>query len=157
MPKATWRLRSTRRSLPPLPIEPFVAAGLSAWRSDPISPAIIESEIGPDGEILKSPVFRKAKDRDWSGVFDVQFSGDLVKLKLSQEACRREVYTPRRSSRHIASLRFWEPLRIILNGKADWPSGRYYYLQDYHVVLCNDLTPASFSPIRAFDLQADLI
>lgn len=59
MPKATWRLRPTRRSLPSIPIEPHVAACLSAWRSDPISPAIIEYEIGPDGAALKSPVLRK--------------------------------------------------------------------------------------------------
>jgi hypothetical protein len=157
MPKATWRLRSTRRSLLPLPLEPLVAAGLSAWQSDPVSPAIIESEIESDGAILKSPVLRKANDRDWSGVFGIQFSGEIVKLKLSQEACRREVYTPRRSSRHIANLRFWEPLRIILNGKADWSSGRYYYLLDYHVILCNALTLESLSPLQTFDLQADLI
>ncbi len=157
MPKATWRLRSTRRTLAPLSIESVVAAGLGAWRLDPLSRAIVESEIGPDGALLKPPVVRKAKDRDWSGAFDLQFSGDLVKLKVSQEACRREVYTPRRSSRHIATLRFWEPLRIVLNGKADWSSGRYYYLQDYHVVLCNGSMPTSLSPIRTFDLQADLI
>lgn len=46
---------------------------------------------------------------------------------------------------------------MIINGKADWYSDRYYYLQDYHVVLCAAPRGESVLPVRMFDFQADLI
>ena len=100
---------------------------------------------------------RGLKHQDAAGIFDLVTTNDQVKLRLSQEACRREVYTPRRSPQYIATLRTWEPIRVIINGKADWHSDRYYYLQDYHVVLCDGPRGESLLPQRTFDFQADLI
>jgi hypothetical protein len=157
VPKHIWRLPSTRRALQPLSLEPLVARALEAWEPGLVSPAIVEHDISEiDGTASRVPVARMAQRDDWAGVFHLSFSEEQVKLKLSHEACRREVISPRRSSQHIAELRLWKPIRVILNGKADWPSGRYYYVRDYHVVLCAEVRPESLGEVQIVDFQADL-
>jgi hypothetical protein len=131
---------------------------LQVWTRTSVSPVIIESDLAQGGTELSTAVPRNAKETDWAGVFELRTTGKEIKLRLSQEACSREVHTPRRSSQYVATLQPWEPIRLILNGKADWPSGRLYYLQDYHVVLCGaDSCPENLPPVRTFDFQADLI
>ena len=91
----------------------------------------------------------------------MQFIDRGVKLRMQEEACRKELNTPPRSSQHLATLAFWKPMRVLLNGKSDWHEGvRFYVLQDYHIVLCNDSDDSQrklFSSVQFFDLQADLI
>jgi hypothetical protein len=158
MPKSIWRLPATRRTLPPLAeLRSLVDTSLDGWTAEGKAAALIESEISEDGLEVKSRGLRPVKHQDSAGVFDLTTTDDQVKLRLSQEACRREVYTPRRSPQYLTTLRPWEPIRVILNGKADWHSDRYYYLQDYHVILCHAARGESLLPVRIFDFQADLI
>lgn len=113
--------------------------------------------MAPDGSDVTKPVSRKLKEHDSAGVFNFVISGHDVKLRLNQEACGREVYVPRRPSQFLAVLKPWEAIRVILNGKADGHSDRYYYLQDYYVILCDPARTHESIPVRTFDLQADLI
>jgi hypothetical protein len=161
IPKEQWRLPSARRTLDPITVEPLFLRALREWRSNPICPAIVESDVSLDGGKIHNPVIRTAKQNDCTGVFLVQFVEHGVKLRTQEEACRKELNTPRRASRHLATLAFWKPVRVLLNGKIDWHEGvRFYLLQDYHIVLCNDSVDSKrklFSSIQFFDLQADLI
>ena len=157
LPKAAWRLQSTRRTLEALDLEPLLAQALRTWDEGSPSPAIIEWEVAPDGTAQGRPSLREADSSDEAGVFELEFVSEGVKLRLSQEACHREVYMPRRPSRHIATLGPWETVRVVLNGKADWPSGRFYYVQDYHVVVCDNRSPERLRTERLLDLQEDLI
>jgi hypothetical protein len=158
LPKSIWRLPSTRRTLPPLTrLQSLLETALHEWAAEDKSPALIEGEISEDGLSVTPRRPRGLKHQDSAGVFDLVTTNDQVKLRLSQEACRREVYTPRRSPQYIATLRMWEPIRVIINGKADWHSDRYYYLQDYHVILCDRPRGESLLAVRTFDFQADLI
>jgi hypothetical protein len=116
-------------------LEPLLETALDVSASAQTSANLIESEATSDGSEVRTRVSRELKNDDSAGVFELSTNAGTVKLRLSQEACRREVYTPRRSSQFLAALQPWEPIRVVLNGKADWPSGRYYYLQDYYVIL----------------------
>jgi hypothetical protein len=160
IPKAKWRLPSTRRTLDHVAVEPLFLRALKEWRSNPISPAIVESEVSLDGGEIQDPVIRTAKPTDYSGVFLVQFVDRGVKVRVQEEACRKELHTPSRSSQHLATLAFWKPMRILLNGRVGWSTGSFYLLQDYHIVLCDDSDDSKqslFSEMQLFDLQADLI
>ncbi len=156
IPKAVWRLPATRRTLPPLHLEPLLkGCDLRVSGNGPAE--LIEWEVAADGSEIQTRAQRPLKENDSAGVFDLVFNGGKVKLRLSQEACRREMYTPRRPSQYLTVLDPGEPVRVILNGKADWPSGRYYYLQDYHVILFAGASQRQLLPVRNFDFQADLI
>jgi len=157
MPKAVWRVPSTCRTLPPLALRPLVSSVLADSPSDNTSANLIESEVAQDASGIERHLSRRLKEHDSVGVFDISIAGDTVKVRLSQEACRREVYTPRRASQFLTALTPWEPIRVILNGRADWSSGRYYYLQDYHAILCGPMRSYDLLPVRTFDFQADLI
>jgi hypothetical protein len=158
MPKDIWRLPSTHRTLPPLiSLESLLDAALLVRTPQDGSPALIESQVAEDGIQVKTEVVRTLKDNDSAGIFDLRITGQKVTLRLSQEACRREVYTPRRSSQFLTDLKPWAPVRVILNGKADWSSGRSYYLQDYHVILCDLPRPDGPFAVRTINLQADLL
>ena len=158
MPKDVWRLPSTRRSLLTLTLsESLLDAVLLAWTPQDDSRTLIQSDVAEDGIKVKTEAMRTLKDEDSAGIFDLRTTGQKVKLRLSQEACRREVYAPRRSSQFLTDLKPWEPIRVILNGKADWHSGRQYYLQDYHVILCDMPRPDGPLLVRTFDFQADLV
>ena len=156
MPKDIWRLAVTRRTLPPLDYGPLILQALQTWPEGGASPVMIEAHVVRDGGALEAAVLRAAKSHDCAAIFELNFSDDRAKLRLSEQACAREVHTPRRRSRQLATLRLWEPVRVVLNGKADWPSGRLYYLLDYHVVLCSR-GPCALLPARTYDLQADLV
>src|SRR5262249_27241709 len=130
--KSIWRLPSTRRMLPPITqLQPLVDKALHVWTVKHASMVLIEGEISEDGSDVRTRVPRLLKPYDSAGVFDLSATDEKVKLRISQEGCRREVHTPRRSSQYLATLRPWEPIRVILNGKADWHSDRYYYLLDH--------------------------
>ena len=156
IPKQVWREAATRRTPPPLVLDPLVEQALSAW-TPAGEAALIEADVQPGGGGLRGLAVRAAREEDASGVFTLSFAGDNIRLRLSQKACRREVCVPRRSSRHLAILELWQPLRLILNGKADWPGGRFYFVQDYHVLLCDPTPPDCLPEVRTFDLQADLL
>lgn len=155
-PKAVWRAPTTRRTFAPLALPPLVSAALRAWEANFVERGIVEGEADGDGSLLHPPSARTAQERDYAGVFDLAFSQDGVKVRLSQEACVRALRSPRRRSAHLATLRAGEGLRIVLNGKADWPSGRFYYLRDYHLVFCDGLTGSDCPVLRTMDLQANL-
>ncbi|QOY88348.1 hypothetical protein [Paludibaculum fermentans] len=87
----------------------------------------------------------------------LDFSGTGLNVRLSQEACLQALPSPKRASRHLATLQDGATVRIVLNGKADWPSGRYYYLQDYHVIFRCGAAETGFEEPRTIDLQADLV
>jgi len=157
MTKDLWRVSSTCRTLQPLTLEPLVSAALSDTTCEAPPANLIEYEVSADSSAIQSRISRRLKEHDSAGVFDLAIAGEAVRMRLSQEACRREVYTPRRSSQFLASLKPWEPIRVILNGKADWSSGRFYYLQDYHVILCSPVGSYVLLTVRTFDFQADLI
>jgi hypothetical protein len=157
MPKDIWRLPETCRTLPGLALELLLRDVLHSRRSENTPPTLVEADIAVDGRRVETQRSRTLKDSDSVGVFDLRIADGRVRLRLSEEACRREVYTPRRSSQFLVALQPWEPIRVILNGKADWPSGRYYYLQDYFVLLCDPPLHDALLPVRTFDLQADLI
>ena len=157
MPKAVWRKPSTCRTLPPVVLEPLIDSALQNSQAQHTPANLIESEVAADGSRITNRISRKLKESDWAGVFDFTVAGQDVKIRLSQEACGREVYTPRRSSQFLAVLKPWEPIRVILNGKADWHSDRYYYLQDYYVILCGPVRAEVLLSVRTFDLQADLL
>lgn len=138
---------------------PLVRSALSTWRSNPVSPALIQTEVSLDGGEARPPVVRKAKPADHSGVLRVRFVDEGVKLRIDEEACRSQLQKPRRPSQHLATLEFWNPVRVLLNGKYDSTAGRFYVLQDYHIVLCDDSDSAEqklSSAMQFFDLQADL-
>ena len=158
MPKHLWRQPSTCRTLLPILLEPIVGQALQGRTSHhPTGYGVVEAELSIDGDHLEKRTERTGRiKKDWSGVFNVITVCGQVKLSLSQEACHREVYTPRRSTQHLATLKPWEPIRALLNGKADWSSGRYFYLQDYHVLLCRGEQPSQLSATRTYDFQADL-
>jgi hypothetical protein len=159
MRKEEWRLPSTRRTLDPIKVESPVSWALRAWRSNPVSPAIIETEISLDGGEIQTPTIRTANQIIHSGVFRVQLVDGGAKIRILEEACRTALNIPRRPSQHLDTLAFWKPMRVLLNGKYDAYSGRYYLLKDYHVVLCDDSATAEqklSSSIQFFDLQADL-
>jgi hypothetical protein len=118
---------------------------------------VIESEVSVDGTAILSLLSRGLTEHDSAGVFDFAVTDDAVRVRLSEEACRMAVYTPRRSSQFLAALKPWEPIRVVLKRKADWSSGRYYYLLDYHLVLCDAALSFALLPVRIFDYQADLI
>jgi len=157
IPKAVWRVPSTCRTLTPLTLEPLVCAALEDTTCESAQASLIEEEVVADGSATQGRVSRRLKEHDSAAVFDLAVADDSVKMRLNQEACRREVYTPRRSSQFLAVLKPWEPIRVVLNGKADWPSGRIYYVQDYHVILCGPARSCVLLPVRTFDLQADLV
>ena len=117
---------------------------------------MVSCDLEAEPLALKSVTVSKLKARHRNGALEVHTLDSAFKLKLNGEACQHQVYTPRRNSRHLAALAFWKPIRVLLNGKADWSSGRYYYLQDYHVVLCNESMPSSLPAPELMDLQADL-
>lgn len=157
MPKAVWRKPSTCRTLPPLALQPLIDWALQDPQPQNTPANLIESEVAADGSSITNRVSRKLKEDDSAGVFDFAIAGQDVRIRLSEEACLREVYAPRRSSQFLTVLKPWGPIRVILNGKADWHSHRYYYLQDYYVVLCDSVRTHESLPVRTFDLQADLI
>ena len=156
MPKQVWRLPSTRRTLDPISIDPLVARAWQQALKEPALPVTIVADIEGDPPAIKSTAIRKTKPRDRSGALEVHVSGQVVKLKLNGEACRQQVYTPRRNTQHLGTLQLWEPVRVKLNGKADWSSGRFYYLQDYYVVICGQSLPGKLPTPRLMNLEADL-
>lgn len=155
-PKAVWRAPTTRRTFAPLALAPLVSAAFRVWEANFVERGIVECEADGDGSLLHPPSARTARELDYAGVFDLAFSQDCVKVRLSREACARALPSPSRRSTHLATLRAGEGLRIILNGKADWPSGRFYYLRDYYLVFCDGLTGSECPELRTMDLQADL-
>ena len=118
--------------------------------------AIVELEINLDGVESRPVTIRKARATDASGVFELQFSEGSVRVKLVREAFNRH-FIPRRRSQYLTVLALGEPVRVLLNGRAGWHSGTFYYLHDYHLVLCDDLEGEISLPMRQFDLQADLL
>ncbi len=157
IPKSIWRLSATPRTLCPLPVDRLI---LDCWQE--YSPglleqnAFIELQLTATGERVGPPGVRTVKQRDWVRLFDFEFETEEVKVVLKEEGCRKEVYTPRRTTRQIAQLKAWKPVRVLLNGKADWHDGRFYYLQDYHLVLCSGPAPSSLPEVRLIDLQEDI-
>jgi hypothetical protein len=102
IPKDVWRLPSTRRTLPALTLlESLLNTPLLFWTAENVSPTLIESDIAEDGAELKTRIVRTLRRR-LSGHIRFEITGRKVKLKISEEACRREVYTPRRSSQFLA-------------------------------------------------------
>lgn len=157
MPKAVWRTPSTRRTLAGFQIDSFLTSAWRQWMDQAISPAMVSCDLEAEPLALKSVTVRKLKPRDYSGALEIHLADSVFKLRLNAEGCRRQVYTPRRNSKHLAPLTFWKPIRVLLNGRAGWYSGQFYYLQDYHVVLCNESMPSSLPAPDLIDLQADLI
>lgn len=159
LPKHVWRHPATRRTLDPLDIAPLVQQALPG---QPTASAlegnvIVDAEISQDcTHLVKLSARTSRTQREFQGALALTFTDGRVKLALNSEACRREVYTPRRQSRHLGALETWAPVRVILNGKAGWSSGRFYYLQDYHVILCDGPQPPTLRTARTFDLQEDL-
>ncbi|MBL8235071.1 MAG: hypothetical protein JNL98_41600 [Bryobacterales bacterium] len=139
-------------------IAPLVEQALSPQTAPaPEGNVIVDAEISQDCTHLAKLFARTATTaREFQGALALTFNDGRVKLALNSEACRRELFTPRRPSQHLGTLKPWEPVRVILNGKADWSSGRFYYLQDYHVILCDGPQPQTLPVARTFDLQAHL-
>ena len=113
MPKHLWRQPSTCRTLLPILLDPIVGQALQCRTSHhPTGYGVVEAELSIDGDHLEKRTERTGRvKKDWSGVFNVTTVGCQVKLSLSQEACHREVYTPRRSTQYLATLKPWEPTR----------------------------------------------
>jgi hypothetical protein len=134
---------------------------LGEWRSNPVSPALIEAEVSLDGKI-RTPAVRIASQVDHSGVFLLQFVDRGVKVRMTEEGCREQLSTPRRPSRHLTTLAFWKPIRVLLNGRRQegYEDLQLYLLQEYHLVLCDgshDSQHKLSSSMQLFDLQADLL
>lgn len=131
MPKSVWRAVDTLRTFTPSNIFPFVA---SAWKTsnDQDSPFLIESDMDVSHRPRKTAV-RKANKIKYSGVFRLQID-DRLKVHLDTQACKRELHAPERLSRHLATLRPWHTLRVLLNGNADWHSESYFFVREYHVL-----------------------
>lgn len=150
MRKQVWRRPETRRTLAPRDPGGAFRAAYETWLATSHSPAIVESD-------WETPQARPAKAVDHTGVFEVRFEEGLARIRLLEEACRLAVHTPRRPTQHIASLRPWQVVRVVLNGKADWSSGRFYYLLDSYLTLCDAAAPLGWQAgIHTIDLQADL-
>src|SRR5580704_6924557 len=95
IPKDVWRMPSTRRTLPALTsLESLLSTALLFWTAENVSPTLIESDIAEDGVEVKTGVVRTLKDDDSAGIFGLRITGQGMKLRLSEEACRRELYTP---------------------------------------------------------------
>lgn len=156
MPKPVWRDPATRRTLSPIEIESHVLTGWRAWRGRPRQAGLVELELSLDGSTIEECSARAAQPHDFSGVFDFDFDAEEVAVELKEEACRRELGVPTRVTRRIAILRPWRPVRVLLNGKADYHTQRWYYLREYHLVLCQPPVPESALEVRFVDLQEDL-
>lgn len=154
MSKSQWRSSSTRRTLDPIAIEDFVSSAFAEWQSNPISPAIVESQIKSDDQLDCLPV-RKAEQTESSGVFLLQFVAGGVRLRISEEGCRKECCRPRQLSQYLTTLEPWKPVRVLLNGKGHTWDDPYYVLQDYHLVLCDNTERKKHAP-QLFDLQINL-
>lgn len=159
--KSRWRLPSTRRTLDPIAAEPLIFRALREWRSNRVSPALIEAKLSLDGKI-QTPAIRIANQVDRSGVFLLQFVDHGVKVRVTEEGCQEELGTPRRPSRHLTTLAFWKPMRILLNGRRQEGHDdlQLYLLQEYHLVLCDGSDNSQrklSSSMQFFDLQADLL
>jgi hypothetical protein len=158
LPKHEWRLPTTRRTLDSLPMAPLLAHALPVWTRGAPPRAIVEVPIAMDGQPTAIAEVRRADPKGHAVVFDLEWTSGEVNLHLNREACAREVHAPSRESRHLLTLRPWRPMRVLLNGRADFREVRYYFLQDYHVLLCDRSAPPDPMPAaRTFDLQADLI
>ncbi|MGJ5818924.1 hypothetical protein [Paludibaculum fermentans] len=138
-------------------MERWVGTVIHGWAASPIERAIVECDVDLDGALLKPPAIRAARDLDCAGVFGFGFTKDSLKVRLDQEACQRMLPSPKRRSRHLANLSQGTAIRVVLNGKADWPSGRYYYLLDFHVIFHGAAATEGIDMRRTFDLQADLL
>src|SRR5260370_34735963 len=114
MPKAVWRSPSPRRTLSPLILEPLVETALNVSPSEQTSTHLIESEVTSDGSEVKTRLSRELKNDDSAGVFELAATAETVRLRLSQEACRRELYTPPLSSPFLAALLPSTPTRAVL-------------------------------------------
>ena len=154
MSKSEWRSSSTRRTLDPIAIDPFVSRAFAEWQSNPISPAIVESQIKSDDQLDGLQV-RKAEQTECSGVFLLQFVAGGVRLRISEEGCHRERCRPRQLSQYLTTLEPWKPVRVLLNGKGNTWDDPYYLMQDYHMVLCDD-TERKEHATQLFDLQINL-
>lgn len=154
IPKNVWREPGTTRTFHALHIEEYVAAAWMTWMADKTKPAVIQSqidEVNGQGQIE----IRRTNPIEHSGVFRLYFSDDTVKVRLAPEACRNELHVPGRRDIHIARLQPWQPIRVLLNGKGDWHSDRYYFLQEYYLVLARDEMPVPLPALQTVDLQMD--
>lgn len=90
----------------------------------------------------------------------LEFSSDAqerINVTLLAEPCAHRLGIPGRASCRIASLKPWDPIRIVLNGRAAYDSGQLYTLEDYHLTLCCEPMPQRMPDLRVMDLQADLL
>jgi hypothetical protein len=117
----------------------------------------VEGKVSGEPPLLDVVTIRKADHVQSSGAFIFQIEDDKLRVKLSKEACLREVGWPERSTRSLATLGYWEPMRVILNGRNDyWKGDRYYRVQDSFIVFVNQPLPTRLAPLRTVDRQAHL-
>jgi len=160
IPKQTWRDPSCIRTLAPLDCGPTIS---HAWKSHQIEitgQCTIAIDLHPDGSPSHAPAIQPVRGSHpvFIGVFAVSFvSPEDAKITLREEECARILGVPRRPTRHIARLRPWKPVRILLNGRSANNSGQYYQIREYHFTLCTGSAPERIEPAQFLDLQADLI
>ena len=154
IPKTVWRLPATRRTLDPFPLAPLLRLLLP--QTIPPQSTLLTAELTPDATGITHQQTRPLKPIDHTAVFRLTQAQNTMKVALDSEACRLRLHHPHRPSRHLANFEPYRPLRVLLNGRADWSSGRYYYLRDYHLILFPGPQPTELPPLTTIDLQADL-
>jgi hypothetical protein len=154
IPKAVWRLPATRRTLDSFSLAPLLRQ--LPIHTIPLQPTLLTAELTPEATEITHQQTRPLKPIDHTGVFRLTQAQNTVKVALYAEACRLRLHLPHRPSRHLANLEPNQPRRVLLNGRADWSSGRYYYLRDDHLILFHGPQPTELPPATTIDLQADL-
>jgi len=153
IPKALWRQRDTRRTFDAFPLAAIVNNQLA--NGLPAEATLRIVELAPDAASVTRQHSRAWKEIDHLAVFRTNRSSESVKIALDAQACN-SLGAPSRPSQHLATLEAWQPLRVVLNGRADYSSGRYYFLREYHLIFCPGTNRESLRETRTVDLQADL-
>jgi hypothetical protein len=155
-PKSIWRDASFRRTMHPVEISSTVLSAWTSHHSELVEQGVIAVSLEADGSQSSPGVLHpmQSEHKKILGSLEISFTApDTVKVILRGDKLHG---VPKRATRQIAVLRPWRPIRILMNGRFDAHSDRFYTLSEYHLALCNDPAVERLPSPRFIDLQADL-
>lgn len=158
MPKSVWRSAQTRRTLPSMETETLIQSILRRLHKDLKTPALVEVQVSTDNGEPRIEKILEANCPSSDQLLNFKWNEEGgIDVVLREEGCLRAVGVPRRSTRRIAILQPWRPMRIILNGFFGGYHERWYCLSDRLMILCDHEPPQSLVETHVVDLQGDLV
>ncbi|MEO8028501.1 MAG: hypothetical protein ABI823_18615 [Bryobacteraceae bacterium] len=157
MAKEVWRKPTTRRTFSILAAGPMLVQAWNESLETLIRQGVVRADLTADGQSLVATAeVKEAAETVRAAIFSFEFRPGAIALKIEPSLCVSAVGLPRRDALRIGSLTPWNPIRVLINGRANFTSGPIYSVADYYVCLAEGDPPAVFADAKLHDLQADL-